>query len=381
MSPSASCSNMSMVPGPTSVADGARRADPTAARRTPGRRRTATDALAGQTRPHVTHFAAAHGVGLTGQRHRTAAGPADRAGGEVQVADGVGVPGAVGALVEPHRPAAHPVPRLGDHPCGGADVGLGQAGDVGDPLRRIVGEEVGHRVPALGVLGDEIGVDVTAFDEQVQDPVQQRQVGAGLDRQVQVGLLARWSVRRGSTTMSLAPALSRSAIRRIQDRMAVGHVGADDEEQVGAVEVGVGAGRPVGTERLLVSGARAGHAQPGVRLDVHGAQETLGQLVGQILRLDGHLTGHVERDRVGSVLVDDGPQPSARFGDRVVDRHGHGFVAARRPQQRRLQPPVVGGHHLGVRRALGAQPAEVGGVQLVAGHLRDDGRTALRRLW
>ena len=91
-------------------------------------------ALPGQTRPHVTHFAAAHRVGLAGQRHRPAAGPADRTGGQVQVADGVGVPGAVRALVEPHRPAAHPVPRVGDHRGGGADVGLGQPGDLGDPV-------------------------------------------------------------------------------------------------------------------------------------------------------------------------------------------------------------------------------------------------------
>ena len=127
-----------------------------------------------------------------------------------------------------------------------------------------------------------------------------------------------------------------------QDRMAVGHVRADDEEQVGAVEVGVRAGRPVGAERLLVAGAGAGHAQPRVGLDVHGAQEALGQLGGQILRLDRHLAGHVERDRVGAVLVDDRAQPSARLGDRVVDRRGHRLVAARGSQQRRRQPTVVG---------------------------------------
>ena len=241
-----------------------------------------------------------------------------------------------------------------------------------DPLRWIVGEELGHIAPALGVLGDEIGVDVTVFDEQVQEPVQQRQVGAGLDLQVQVGPLRGFGAARVDDDQ-LGAGLHPVRHPQEQDRMAVGHVGADHEKQVGAVEVGVGAGRSVGAERLLVPGARAGHAQPGVRLDVHGAQETLGQLVGQILRLDGHLTGHVERDRVGSVLVDDGPQPPARLCDRVVDRHGHRLVVTRWPQQRRLQPPVVGGHHLRVRRTLRAQPAEVGRVQPVAGHLCDDG--------
>ena len=217
--------------------------------------------LTGQSWPHVTHFAATHRVGLTGQRHRTTAGTADRAGGEMEVADGVGVPGAVGALVEPHRPAAHPLPRVGDHPCGGANVGLGDAGDVGDPLRWIVGEEFGHIAPTLGVLGDEIGVDVPAFDEQVQDPVQQRQVGARFDRQVQVGLLRGFGAPRVDDDQ-LGAGLHPVRHPQIQDRMAVGHVGTDHEKQFGAVEVGVGAGRTVGAERLLVPGARAGHAQP-----------------------------------------------------------------------------------------------------------------------
>ena len=120
-----------------------------------------------QTRPHVTHFAAAHRVGLAGQRHRPAARSADRPGGQVQVADCIGVPGAVRALVEPHRPAAHPVPRIGDHAGGGADIGFIEPGDLGDPVRRVVGEELGHGVPTVRVPGDKFGVDITIFDEQV----------------------------------------------------------------------------------------------------------------------------------------------------------------------------------------------------------------------
>ncbi|WP_409371133.1 hypothetical protein, partial [Mycolicibacterium fallax] len=38
-------------------------------------------------------------------------------------------------MVQAHGPAAHPVPGLCDHPCGGADVGLGQPGDLSDPRR------------------------------------------------------------------------------------------------------------------------------------------------------------------------------------------------------------------------------------------------------
>ena len=97
-----------------------------------GRRHHRT--LTGQSRPHVTHFATAHRIWLAGQRHRATARTADRAGGEVEVADRIGVPRAVGALVQPHGPAAHPLPRVGDHLCRGSDVGFGNTGDVGDPV-------------------------------------------------------------------------------------------------------------------------------------------------------------------------------------------------------------------------------------------------------
>ncbi len=56
-------------------------------------------------------------------------------------------------------------------------------------------------------------VDVAVFDQQVQQAVEQRQIGARLDLQEQVGRSAV-VVRRGSTTISLAPAFRRSAIRR-----------------------------------------------------------------------------------------------------------------------------------------------------------------------
>jgi hypothetical protein len=149
------------------------------------------------------------------------------------------------------------------------------------------------------------------------------------------------------------------------------------KKQVGAVEVGVGTRRTVGAQRLLVSGSGAGHTQSRIGFDVHRLDEALGQLGGQILRLDRHLPGDVECDGVRAVFVDDRTQPPTRLGDRVVDGCRDGFVAAGGPQQRRRQPAVVSGHHLGVRGALGAQPAEVGGVQLVAGDPRDDGFAVL----
>ena len=264
---------MSIVPVPTSV-----RSDPRGMPHwSSTNARSSADAdraLAGQTRPHVTHFAAAHRVGLSGERERAAAGFADRAGGQVQVADRVGVPGAVGALVEAHRPAAHPVRGLADPAGSRADVFVGDAGDFADVVGGVLLQEAGHHLPALGELGDEFVVGVPVFDDQVQQPVEQREIGAGGDLQEQVGLVGGRGAARVDDDQ-LGAGLDAIHHAQEQDRVAVGHVGADHEEHVGVVEVLVGAGRPVGAQRQLVAGARAGHAQPRVRLDLVGADEAL----------------------------------------------------------------------------------------------------------
>ena len=187
------------------------------------------------------------------------------------------------------------------------------------------------------------------------------------------GVIGRWmsalsavAVRRGSTTISVAPAATRSMHPQEQHRVALGHVRADDEEHVGVVDVVVAAGRPVGAERQLVAAAGAGHAQPRVGLDVGGADEALGQLVGEVLRLRRHLPRDVQRDGVGAVLVEHAAQPGGGPRDRRVgaDRHGLGAAvvageAGRHPARR--------GEHLGARHALRAQAAGVGRVLRVAG--------------
>ena len=62
---------------------------------------------------------------------------------------------------------------------------------ISDAVRRVVRQERRHGVPAVGVLGNEFkiyGATVCLiFQEQVQRAVEQRQVGAGLDLQEQVG--------------------------------------------------------------------------------------------------------------------------------------------------------------------------------------------------
>ncbi len=89
--------------------------------------------------------------------------------------------------------------------------------------------------------------------------------------------------------------------------MAVSHIGADDEENVGRFEVLIRPGWPVRAEGQLVTRTGAGHAQPRVRLDLVGADEPFGQLVGQVLGLERHLSGHIQGEGIRPVFVDDLP--------------------------------------------------------------------------
>ncbi|CAM3492555.1 hypothetical protein TSHO111613_24800 [Tsukamurella hominis] len=326
-------------------------------------------ALAGQAGSHVAHLAAAHRVRLAGQAERARAGAADRAGGQVQVAERDGVPRAVGGLVQAHGPQAGPVRGAADEVGGALDVGRVESGDLGDAIHRIVLEEGGHRVPALGVRVDELPVHGAAGDEQREQAVEQREVGARADRQVQVGL------RRGRG----APRVDHDQLRarldpvhhaQEQDRVAVGHVGAGDEEDVGVVEVVVTAGRPVGAEGLLVARSRARHAQPGVGLDPLRAQEALRQLGREVLRLQRHLPAHVQGDRVGPVRVPDLPQAPSGRRDRVRELDGAAVGVAVRTHLR-AGLPATGGEQVDGGGALGAQPSAVRGVVLRPYRTRD----------
>ncbi len=192
--------------------------------------------LTRQSRPHVTHLATAHRVGLAGEGEGAAARLADRSGSQVQVADGVGVPGAVGALVETHRPAAHEILGLADHLSRRADVLFRYPGHGADRVGAVLLQETGHHFPALGEFGDEIGVGVAVLDDQVQQSVEQRQIGSRRDLQEQIRLVGGRGAARVDDDQ-LCPGLDPVHHAQEQDRVAVGHVGADDEKDVGALEV------------------------------------------------------------------------------------------------------------------------------------------------
>ena len=73
--------------------------------------------------------------------------------------------------------------------------------------------------------------------------------------------------------------------------MVVGDVGADEEDDIGVLHVGVGARRAVGAEGELVAGDGRGHAESGVAVVVAGAEAELDELAEGVELLGEELAG------------------------------------------------------------------------------------------
>ena len=106
-------------------------------------------------------------------------------------------------------------------------------------------------------------VDRRGLQQQVAHAVQQRQIGAGAKRQVQISGIAGG---RGAGVHHRQPqglpvfALALQQPLK-QHRMALGRVGADQHHQVGCIEIVVATGRTIGAEAAGIAGHRRAHAQ------------------------------------------------------------------------------------------------------------------------
>ena len=157
------------------------------------------------------------------------------------------------------------------------------------------------------------------------------------------------------------------------DRMGVGGIAAGDEQAVGVIDVVVAGRRGIDAERKLVAGDRARHAQPRIGVDVVGPDETLGELVEDVVVLGQPLARAVEGDRVGAVGRDDRGEAPGRVVEGLVPRHPVADLVAARAQFRveRTGLEDVFARGQVQRRPLGAQPAEIGRMLGVAAHTGD----------
>ena len=225
------------------------------------------------------------------------------------------------------------------------------------------------------VCADVVAVERALLGKMHQQAGEQRRVHARRDRQEQVGIGGgRGAARIDDHDLCAAFGLvAHHALE--QHRMTPGGVGADQHDEIGLVEIGIGAGNGVRAEGAPVAGDRRRHAQARIGVDIGRADEALHQLVGDVVVLGQQLPGEIERDRVGPVAVDDVLEAAGHAIERIIP------ACARQRSiglpQHGMQEPRIERQRFAERGALRAGAALVRRMRRVAG---DGGAAAAIRL-
>ena len=313
-----------------------------------------------QRRSEPAHFAAAHRVGLAGDREGAGARLADAARGEMQVQDRIDLVGALDRLV--HALAEH---RQGawirkEQGCQRAQtIGIEVAVLRGSLQPSLLLDPVPEAVRD-GHMGSQIGfIDLPPAPRLGQQVGEQGDVAPRADREVEIGALRGLGPARVDHHQLHVAFRARSLDPLPDDRMAPGRIGADQDDEVGRFDIVVAGRHDILTEAADVTGDSARHAEARVGVDVGGADEALHQLVGDIIIFGEQLAGDVESDAVRSVL---------RNGfSKAVRDEGERLVPARPPlADHRVEQPSLQAERLAEMRALRAQLAAVGRMVRVA---------------
>jgi hypothetical protein len=150
-----------------------------------------------------------------------------------------------------------------------------QPGDLRDMLRCESHYEHFQLVEAIRVFRDVVTIDQAIANENVRDAVDKRDIAAWLDWKMNVG----HHRGLGDTRIDDDQRAFLVALRPIaKDWMIVGDVCADQQDDVGGLEVGIVAGRAITAEGELISGDGAGYAERGVAVMVRRAKAELNEL-------------------------------------------------------------------------------------------------------
>jgi hypothetical protein len=241
----------------------------------------------------------------------------------------------------------------------GDDVVRPGARELGGTRGRVLGEERHVVRPALvrllslterEVRLHELLVRHALRDEDVRHGVQDREVGAGRERDVQVGeARGRRDARVEDDDLHVASRLLPPRHALEDDRVRLGGVRAHEEHHVRVVDVLVAAHRLVLAVRRDVAAYRRRHAEAGVPLHVVRADARLEELVRRVRLLGEPLAGAVEADRVRAVLRDGGLEPRRDEPHRLVPARRDELAAL---AHERTQAAIRRGHDLRQEEAL-----------------------------
>ena len=205
-------------------------------------------------------------------------------------------------------------------------------------------------------------VDAPALVEIGEQPGKERRVAIRADGEMQIRQLA------GGRAARIDGDNPHGRPRRLgcfqpleQHRMAPCTVGAHQHHEIRLFQILIAARHGIRPEGPPVTGDGRGHAQARIGVDVGRTDEALHQLVGGIIIFRQQLAGTVDGNAVWPMLADGLAEPA---GDKI-QRHIPGGPA---PADFRMEQPALQRQRVRQRRALGAEPPEVGGMLRIALH-------------
>ena len=318
-----------------------------------------------------THFAPAHGVGLSRQRERPRAGFANSPGRQMAIDDRVDFIGARRRLIDALAVGGDAAWRFREKVVESADISCFEPRRLGDAGQRRGLSRCRRFIEPLRMPLNVRSIERAGRGEMREQSIEQRHIRPRRERQMQISQLAR---RRAPGIDHHDFGTAHLARRRqplVEYRMAPREIRADQHHQIGQLEILVGAGHRVRAERAPVPRHRRRHAQPRIGVDVGRADEPFHQLVGDIVVLGQQLAGDVERDRVWPMFGDgrgEGARDSIQCG---VPTH-LGTI------DQGMQQPVFGAQRFGQRGTLGAQPPAIGRMIRIAADRHGTGRITAR---
>ena len=250
---------------------------------------------------------------LAAQRMQPGAGPADLAGDQRQRDQAARIVGAVGVLRHAHAPENDGA--FGAR-IGARDLAQRIGRDAAD-RRHLFGREV-FDVFLPGVETFDIGLDILLVvellgDDDVEHGVEHRHVGAVLELQHAPGMtLERLAARIHHH--ELRAALGRLLEKGRGDRMILGRIGADDDDEIGILALVEGRGHRRRADAFEQRRHRRGVAQPGAVIDIVGAETGAHQFLEQIGFFVGAFGRAETGERVRPVAVADFLQAPRRRG-------------------------------------------------------------------
>ncbi len=286
-------------------------------------------------------------------RHQATPLAADKTPGEGQIDDCPDTVLAKGVLGHAHAPDEDRCLRRADHLAERPHGGLGGPAQICQLFPRLSFDGCAGDPDVPGVGPEKIVVEEVALEHVFEGAVQESDIPSGIDQEGFVGQLrpeqSAFRDRRNPVPLHAGLAVGvdehdfrpgpLSVIHVLRgNRLIVGGVGADEDEDVSADPVAIRAGGRAGADRLLERDRARGMANPGGVVDRIGPHCPNGLLGGVVGLVRGAPAGEVEPETVwmGS------PNSAGNQVQGVIPRHPResGFATPTHHRVRQAAEPA-----------------------------------------